>query len=37
MSYISQDIELLVYSYYQRIRVRLQKQYIIYIGLRVKD
>jgi hypothetical protein len=37
MSYISQDTESLVYSYHQRIRVGLQKQYVIYIGLRVKD
>jgi hypothetical protein len=37
VNHISQDTESLVYSHYQRMRVRLQRQYVIYAGLRVKD
>jgi hypothetical protein len=37
VSHINQDAESLVYSYYQRMRVGLQRQYIVYAGLRVKD
>jgi hypothetical protein len=37
VSHISQDAKSLAYSHHQRIRVGLQKQYIVYAGLRVED